>query len=181
MSLERMKKWIDSFPADVEAVKRYVADKGARGETKRVAAGALNYMLLKMDLVPDWEDAAGILDDAMVLRVAAAIAQDRDLGSPAAEVEKGMARLANEVEVVSEFLGGDLFDKLKKYVLALPDQAVRSRGAGQIVDNEGVRTKLYAEIDAELERLKPAAIKDAALVERTLKQALTIKLGKPGK
>jgi uncharacterized membrane protein YkvA (DUF1232 family) len=178
MSLDRMKKWIDSFPADVELVKKAVADKGTRAEAKKVAAGALNYMLLKMDLVPDWEDAAGLLDDAMVLRVAASVAHDRDLGSPSPDVEKGFARLANEADIVEDFLGGELFTKFKKYVVDLTDKPVRNRSANAIVDDEDVRTKLYGEIDAEIERLKPTAIKDAALVERTLKQAFQIKLGK---
>jgi hypothetical protein len=114
----------------------------------------------------------------MVLRVAAQLAQDRDIGSPAADVEKGLARLANEAEVVHEFQGKDLDAKFKQHVVALPEQMVRGRTVSQIVESDDVRKKLYGEIDAEIAGLKPVQVKDAAALERELKNALTTKLGK---
>src|SRR5687767_1561951 len=101
MSIDRMKGWIDSFPADVEALKK-VIDSDAPREARRVCAGALGYLLQRMDIIPDWEETVGVLDDAMVLRVAAALAGDKGLdASPA------VARLGNEADVIFELLGPD--------------------------------------------------------------------------
>jgi len=176
MSLDRIRKWIESLAADVELLEKFVADPKGREEPKRLCAAGLNYLVTRMDLIPDWEEACGVMDDAMVLRVAAAIASDKELGPVAEPVERGVHKLANEADVVSEFLGKDLYPKFKKYVAELADKPVRNRTPAQLVADEKLRKALHEEIALELSRLPPPAIKDPVAVEQTIKNYFQTKL-----
>src|SRR6476469_4836450 len=89
-------RYLEIFPAflrsladDARALGAIVASD-APEETRRYAAAALNYVLKSLDLIPDGIDDLGFLDDACVLRVAAALA----MPSAAADDDRPLARLA---------------------------------------------------------------------------------------
>src|SRR5262245_48494150 len=109
---DQLKEWVHALPEDVAMLKEFVASAAAPSEPKILAAGALNYLVTQMDLVPDWEAAAGVLDDAMVVRVAIALGSDRDFGALRGELLAGLGRLGNEAEVVADLLGTELYQKL---------------------------------------------------------------------
>jgi uncharacterized membrane protein YkvA (DUF1232 family) len=174
--IDKMRAWIDTFSADVDAVKKIVESPKAPAEARAQAAGALNYLVTRMDLIPDWEETCGVIDDAMVLRVAASIAAEKGLGDLDASANAAVGRLCNEVEVVSAFLGPVIYPKLKKYTQDLVGKEVRGRKPSAIVDDAKLRAALYTEIEEELRRLPPAPMSDPDGVERTIKNYLETKL-----
>lgn len=174
--IDKMRVWIDTFSEDVAAVKKIVESAKAPAEARAQAAAALNYLVTRMDLIPDWEETCGVIDDAMVLRVSAAIAADKGVGELDGAASGTVARLANEAEVVSEFLGPVLYPKLKKYTTDLVGKEVRGRKPQAIVEDAKLRATLYTEIEEELRRLPPAPMSDPDGVERTIKNYLSQKL-----
>jgi uncharacterized membrane protein YkvA (DUF1232 family) len=175
--IETFKGWADSFRADVDALKAVVESTGADAESRRLAAGALSYLVTKMDLVPDHNEGIGIMDDIMVLRVCSALATTQHkLGDLPAAAEVSIGRMANESDKIAAFLGAAVYDKLKSYCAKLGETAVRGRTPSQIIDDENARKALYAEIDDELKRSVPVVVTDAADAELRLKAYLTHKL-----
>jgi uncharacterized membrane protein YkvA (DUF1232 family) len=174
--IDKMRGWIDTFTEDVAAVKKIVESSKAPADSRAQAAAALNYLVTRMDLIPDWEETCGVIDDAMILRVAAAIAADKGLGDLDGAASGTVGRLANEAEIVSEFLGPVLYPKLKKYTTDLVGKEVRGRKPQAIVDDAKLRATLYTEIEEELRRLPPAPMSDPDGVERTIKNYLSQKL-----
>jgi uncharacterized membrane protein YkvA (DUF1232 family) len=175
--IETFKSWADTFHADVDALKAVVESRGADTESRRLAAGALSYLVTRMDLVPDHNEGIGIMDDIMVLRVCSALAStSHKLGDLPAAAEVSIGRMANQAEAISGFLGAALYDKLKSYCAKLGETAVRGRTPAQIIDEEPARTGLYAEIDDELKRSVPIVVADPEDAELRLKAYLTHKL-----
>jgi uncharacterized membrane protein YkvA (DUF1232 family) len=172
--LGRMKDWIDSFAQDVDAVKKDLEGNGPR-DARKLLAGALNYLVTRMDIIPDWEETCGVLDDAMVLRVAAALASEKGL-----ETSNPVARLANEADVVSEFLGKDLYPRFKRHVEGLTSQTVRGRAPDTILDDAKARAQLYDDIKNELAGLPPAPMTDPDAVARTIRSYFSQKLRASG-
>ena len=179
-AIETLKTWADTFHQDVDALKALVESEKADLDARKHAAAALNYLVTRMDLIPDWEETCGVIDDAMILRVSAAIAADKGAGADGSGLDGAagatLARLANEAEVVSEFLGPVLYPKLKKYTTDLVGKEVRGRKPQSVVEDPKLRAMLYAEIEEELRRLPPAPMSDPDGVERTIKNYLSQKL-----
>ena len=174
--IEGFKGWADTIRQDTEAFKALLESTTADAEAKRLAGGALSYLVSKMDLIPDWNEGIGMIDDVMVLRVCAQLAQDQKRGKLPASVEATFERLVHEADKITEFLGGPLYDKLKAYCAHLGDQAVRGRTPGQLAEDAGLRKSLYAELDDELKKTVPIVISDPADAELRLKAHLTHKL-----
>ena len=176
--IEQFKSWADTFPADVDALKAVVASNGADNEARRMAAGALGYLVQRMDLIPDWNPGIGVIDDLMVMRVASFLATNgHALGELPAAAEVGVSRMANDADRIAEFLGAGAYDKLKAYCARLSETAVRGRKPADIVDNLEARTALYAEIEDELKKSVPIVVDNPADAELRLKAYLQHKLG----
>ena len=174
--MEKMKGWIDSFAADVGAIEALLSEEKAEDDARLHAAAALNYLVTRLDLIPDWEETCGILDDAMILRLEMAVAVGQDLGGLSGDALHAVGRLANEAELVKEFLGDDLYPRLKKYSDGLTQVIVRGRSPRALVDDAKARRQLSVEIEDELKRLPPAPMSDPQRVARVIKNYLTQKL-----
>jgi hypothetical protein len=96
-----------------------------------------------MDLIPDWNEAIGVLDDVMVLRVLAQLTQTHERGPLPTVAEISLDRMANEADQIAAFLGGPVHDKLRAYCARLADQQVRGRTPAQLVDDADLRKALY--------------------------------------
>lgn len=177
-----LRAWIDTFAADVKTVDELLAEPNASGPARVLAAAALSYLVTRLDLIPDWEAGIGVVDDAMVLRVACALATERGLGKPSEALGGKVAALGKQAADVDALLGKDLAPKFRKYVeaLVLPATVVRGRTASQIVENAKLREKLMAEVQAEvLDELRakpPTPITDDAAATKILLNHLTSKL-----
>src|SRR5262245_8557866 len=114
--MDELRGWIDSFAADVAAVQAVAAGEKVARDARLAAAAALNYLVTRLDLIPDWEETCGILDDCMVMRLSMAAAEVHELTGLSEDTERAVHRMANEVDAMKKFLGDDLYAKLKRYV-----------------------------------------------------------------
>ncbi len=173
--IDTFKSWSDTIVADVAAL-RALIESNAEPEARRLAAGALGYLVMRLDLVPDWEGGIGALDDVMILRVCAQLAAGHGLSEVSEAHEINLARMANEAERISEFLGTEAYDKLRAYAAKLSTTAVRGRTPAQVVADAAARAALYVEVDDEIKKTVPVVIKDPADAEVRLKAYLMHKL-----
>ena len=174
--IDVFKSWADTIRQDIEAFKALLESTKADGDARKLAGGALSYMVSKMDLIPDWNEGIGVIDDVMVLRVCAQLAQDHGRGPLPTSAEAAFERLTNEADKITAFLGGPLYDKLKAYCAKLGEQAVRGRTPAQLADDAALRKQFYSELDDELKRNVPIVINDPVDAELRLKAHLTHKL-----
>ncbi|MBE7451500.1 MAG: DUF1232 domain-containing protein [Kofleriaceae bacterium] len=174
--IETFKSWSETIMADVAALKALVEASGSDAEARRLAAGALAYLVTRLDLVPDHEAGIGALDDVMVMRVCAQLASGHGVDGVPAEHEITLSRLANEAEQIADFLGTASYDKLRQYCARLSETAVRGRSAAQVVSDEAARTALYRELEDEIKKSVPVVITDPDDAELRLKAYLAHKL-----
>lgn len=175
-ALAAFRSWAETIRPDVEALKALLEAKQADDHAKKLAAAALLYLVSRMDLIPDWNEGIGVLDDVMVLRVCAQLAQSHARTVPTS-AEIALERMANEADQITQFLGTATYDKLKAYVARLDAQTVRGRSPAQLVEDPAARKALYVELDDELARTVPIVINDPTDAELRLKAYLTHKLG----
>jgi uncharacterized membrane protein YkvA (DUF1232 family) len=168
--------WAETIRQDIDAFKALLESSKAEPGARQLAAAALSYQVSRMDLVPDWNEGIGVLDDVMVLRVCAQLTQGCDRGTLATPVEISLERMANEADKITGFVGGALYDKLRAYCARLVDHPVRGRTPAQLAADAAARKALYAEIDDELKRTVPIVINDPVDAEVRLKAYLTHKL-----
>src|SRR5271166_4256484 len=131
--LEIFPQWLRSLGEDAAALAESVAAGGDDDATRSLVAG-LNYIFKSLDLIPDGIDDLGFLDDALVLRVACALAI-----AARPEVKQGaVQRLGDDAHAVRDFLGAD-FARLETYVRGLRKGAARGRTVEDIVTDKAIR------------------------------------------
>jgi uncharacterized membrane protein YkvA (DUF1232 family) len=104
--IDVFKGWAETIRQDIESYKVLLESTKADDNSRRLAGAALLYLTSRMDLIPDWNEAIGVIDDVMVLRVCAQLTQAHDRGSLPTVAEICLDRMANEADRISEFLGG---------------------------------------------------------------------------
>lgn len=141
--LETFPEWLRALATDAGDLAEAVGDDGTHETVRRYAAAALNYLFKSLDLIPDGIEDLGFLDDAFVIRVAAALAvaevSEAEASSPK------VARLAKDAMLVSELLGAD-YARLEAYVKKLTGGAARGRTVDEIISDEGVRRDFLNEV-----------------------------------
>ena len=174
--IDVFKGWAETIRQDIDAFKTLLESSKADTASKKVAGAALLYMVSRMDLIPDWNEGIGVIDDVMVLRVCAQLTATHNRGELPSSADVALERMGNEAEKITAFLGGPLYDKLKSYCAKLVDQAVRGRSPAQLADDAALRKALYTELDDELKKSVPIVVNDATDAELRLKAYLTHKL-----
>lgn len=141
--LDTFPEWLRTLAADASELATLLASPEAPEPVRRVVAGGLNYLFKSLDLIPDGIEDLGFLDDAFVLRVAAALSlqQSPDLKASAPV----LARLGAEASLVAELLGKD-YARLEAYVRTLQKGAARGRTVDEILGDEAVRTSFMHEV-----------------------------------
>ena len=174
--IDVFKGWAETIRQDIEAYKALLESKQADSASRKLAGAALSYMVSRMDLIPDWNEGIGVLDDVMVLRVCAQLTQSHSRGPLPTTAEASFDRLAKEADKITLFLGGPLYDKLKAYCAKLVDQSVRGSSPQQLIDDEDPRKALYTQLEDEVKKSVPIVINDPVDAELRLKAYLTHKL-----
>ncbi|MDX2089933.1 MAG: YkvA family protein [Kofleriaceae bacterium] len=174
--IDVFKGWAETIRQDIDAYKALLESPKADAHSRKLAGAALLYMVSRMDLIPDWNEGIGVIDDVMVLRVCAQLTQSHDRGALATAAEVNLDRMANEADKILGFLGAELYDKLKAYCAKLSDQAVRGRTPTQLVEDPELRKALAIELDDEVQKTVPIVVNDAKDAELRLKAYLTHKL-----
>lgn len=174
--IDVFKSWAETIRQDIDAFKALLESKKADDHSRKLAGTALLYLVSRMDLIPDWNEGIGVIDDVMVLRVCAQLTQGHQRGSLPTNAEVSMERMANQADAILQFLGTGIYDKLKLYCSKLGEQQVRGRTPVQLMEDEAARKALYVELDDELKKTVPIVINDPADAELRLKAYLTHKL-----
>jgi uncharacterized membrane protein YkvA (DUF1232 family) len=127
--LEAFPGWLRSLSDDAQKLAGLLEQKGSSAAARRSAASALNYLFKSLDLIPDGLEDLGFIDDAFVLRVAAAqVAEaERDAGGV-------LAKLAGDAQLIREFLGND-YGRLERYVEKLGEGSARGRSVAQLLED----------------------------------------------
>jgi uncharacterized membrane protein YkvA (DUF1232 family) len=176
-SARRFAQWTESLPTDVWTVFDLVGNEQIAQQGRRILAGALSYILTTLDLIPDHEK-AGAVDDAIVLRLACAIATEHAAEASVGDSAK-LGRLANDEDTIKELLDDAMFAKLRRHVVGLADKVVRSRTVEQIISDPKARADVKRELEQSLKKFKPAQVdndKDADALLLAVKSYLSIKL-----
>ncbi len=139
--LDAFGTWLRTLGEDAELLGSILGSADAGSGAREAAAGGLNYLFKSLDLIPDGIDDIGFLDDAFVLRVAAAQAEREG----ALEGQPGVKRLAEEEAIVREFLG-DSYERLDKYVAGLRTGAARGRTVQEIVGSDTMLAEFGADV-----------------------------------
>ena len=174
--IDVFKAWADTIHHDIDALEALLESAEADPSSRQLAAAALLYLVSRMDLIPDWNEGIGVIDDLMVLRVCAQLTQDHDRGPLPTAAEISLDRMANEADKITDFLGSAVYDRLRAYCAKLVDQPVRGRTPRDLADDAVARKALYVEIDDEIKRSVPIVVNDPADAELRLKAYLTHKL-----
>ena len=174
--IEVFKSWAESIRQDIDGLKAVLESKKADDHARKLAGAALSYLTSKMDLIPDWNEGIGVIDDVMVLRVCSQLMLGHDKGPLSSSAEFSLDRMANEAEKIEAFLGGPVYDRLKSYCAKLEDLAVRGRTPQQLAEDPALRKVFYVELEDELKRNVPIVINDPVDAELRLKAYLTHKL-----
>jgi len=174
--IDVFKGWADTIRQDIESFKVLLESAKADDTARRLAGAALLYQVSRMDLIPDWNEGIGLLDDVMVLRVFAQLTQGAGRGSLPTVAEVCLDRLAGEAAKISQFLERPVYDKLRVYCAKLAEQAVRGRTPAQLLTDEELRKTLYEELEDEIKKTVPVVIDNPAEAEIRLKAYLTHKL-----
>ncbi len=138
--LEMFPAWLRSLGEDAGALGALVAGDASEPVKRNVVAG-LNYIFKSLDLIPDGIDDLGFMDDAFVLRVAAALAIDADGAAKTGALE----RLATDAGEIKSFMGDD-YARLEAYVKGLQKGAARGRTVDDIIDDESQRKEFVTEV-----------------------------------
>ncbi len=174
--IEVFKSWAETIRQDIDAYKTLLESEQADDKARKLAGSALAYLCSKMDLIPDWNEGIGVIDDVMVLRVCAALSQDHDRGGLSAASEATLDRMANQADSIKEFLGGPIYDKLKQYCSKLTELKVRGSTVSELVSDEAARKRFYAALDEDVEKTVPIVISNPNDAELRLKAYLSHKL-----
>lgn len=140
--LQTFPEWLKTLAADAAELAT-VIESDASDPVRRYACGGLNYLFKSLDLIPDGIEDLGYLDDAFVLRVAAALAlaEQPDAGATLPVLE----RLATESKLIAKLLEDDHV-RLESYVKNLKTGAARGRTVDEILNKDEVRRDFMNEV-----------------------------------
>ena len=152
VDFETFRSWTQSLNHDAGAFLRLFDEPAAPDAARSIAAGALGYLISRMDLIPDWNADIGTVDDAMVLRVCAQSLAGASFGQlPAADVAT-LGRLANEASTVATFMQPDLFAAFRRFCDKLSTAPVRGRTPQQLLADTEVARSFRTEVSEELSK-----------------------------
>ena len=142
--LDAFPNWLRSLADDARALASVLEGEAADAPQRRSAA-ALNYLFKSLDLIPDGLEDLGFIDDAFVVRAAAQAVKLESEEALAMDSTGSLARLAEEAELVSEFLGSE-YARLTKYVAGLEQGSARGRTVPGILGDAAVRAEFIREV-----------------------------------
>ena len=146
--MEVFPHWLRTLDEDVQVIVDVLKAEGASDSARRALVGGVNYLFKSLDLIPDGIDDIGYLDDAFVIRVTAKDALEGDLGKIEAAQMGKLGALGNDVDLIKELLGNDLFDRFEKYCRSLAKGAARGRTVEDICENADVFKEFAGEAAA---------------------------------
>jgi uncharacterized membrane protein YkvA (DUF1232 family) len=144
--LDTFPNWLRTLGTDAQELGELLEDNAVPTDARESIAGGLNYLFKSLDLIPDGIDDIGYLDDAFVLRVSADLAAREDLGTSDKAHVKTISGLANDCDLIREFLDSN-YDRLEAYVKGLRNGAARGRSVSDILGEKDVRREFLADLE----------------------------------
>jgi uncharacterized membrane protein YkvA (DUF1232 family) len=154
--LDAFPEWLRGLGDDARALAALLEEGRCSESVRRQVAGALNYLFKSLDLIPDGIEDLGYVDDAFVFRVAAATALQHDAAAKDADGSGILARLSDEADLVSEFLGSD-YARLATFVQGLEGSSVRGRTVEGIVGDAAQLSQFANEVKGWADSYQPPA------------------------
>lgn len=149
--------WLQTLATDSESLLPLLPLNAVPDGARCALAGGLSYLLSTVDLIPDGISDIGFLDEALVLRVAAAqaarAANPADLDS---DKQGSVATLAADADLIKDFLGDD-YPRLERYVRGLRDKVVDGRSIDAIVGDSQARSGFAAAVRSFAQGYRPSA------------------------
>ncbi len=136
--------WLGSLGTDARTLGDLLSESDLPQPARELITAGVNYVFKSLDLIPDGIDDIGYLDDAFVLRVAAALARD-EFASGDSPASEGLERLATENDTIREFLADD-YQRLAAYVQGLRKGAARGRSVPDILEDNHVREEFLRDV-----------------------------------
>ncbi len=145
--LDAFPNWLRSLGEDARALASLLeADASdASDGTKRRSAAVLNYLFKSLDLIPDGLEDLGFIDDAFVVRSAAAAIKLESEAALSDDPTGTLARLAEEAELVREFMGSE-YGRLARYVTGLEQGSARGRSVSAILSDPALQREIALEV-----------------------------------
>lgn len=141
--LDTFPEWLRTLGSDAQELAALLEDAEAPEAARRYVTGALNYLFKSLDLISDGIEDLGFLDDAFVVRAAAALAAAE--APTLAQGSSVLTRLAGEATLIQTFLEG-LYPRLEAYAKRLRTGSARGRSVDEILSDEAVRRDFLNEI-----------------------------------
>jgi uncharacterized membrane protein YkvA (DUF1232 family) len=154
--VERYVRAILDLPQDAKVLCDVLDDGDLPDDARSLAAGALLAVLHPGDLIPDTWGPLGLLDDAIIVRLAATAALPAGSAAHRRLAERYpsfFANLAGDVEAARAYLG-DAFALLEARLARLRTLEHKGRRAGAVLKDEAARARLYEELDEALTDLE---------------------------
>lgn len=143
--LDAFPEWLRGLSTDAVDLARILGSASIPEAAKRNVTASLNYLFKSLDLIPDGIEDIGYLDDAFVIRVAAALSL-REFPDLRTEVPL-LARLADDTALVTELLERD-YARLEAYVKTLPKITARGRTVDEVLRDDATRAVFHEEVAA---------------------------------
>jgi len=169
--LQIMDKWVQNLAEDAKIMRKTMDSETISRDAKKYLIGGLSYLLLKVDIIPDYMGGIGVLDDASVMRISCALALEA--GIPDASEE--FTQLAKDSEYAKMALD-EHYDKLVAYVKKLPVEKIRNRNADTILDEPGSMDQFDRELEDETRGYKPKPLAQNPRTLRELKSFIKSKI-----
>jgi uncharacterized membrane protein YkvA (DUF1232 family) len=149
--------WIETVPKDVDVMVEALQSSATPRESRTLLIGGLSYMLRKIDIIPDFLDGVGVVDDTLVIRVAAASAVELASGKLDWYLEDELSRLGQSLDSLRDYWG-DAYPGFEGYVKELLDGEVRACMADKIIDDEETYQQFLKEVKDAIANYKPRPI-----------------------
>jgi uncharacterized membrane protein YkvA (DUF1232 family) len=146
-----LQRLVDGFGLDVGRLRAALDDAQTPPGSRRTLVGALNYVLDALDIFPDHYQGLGLVDDALVLRLAAVQAVTDGAA------HRGLRQLAADDRDVRAIVGSS-YDGLYALVQSLAERPVRGRAPAQILADPDMRSIFEADLNRLSKRHQTAKI-----------------------
>jgi uncharacterized membrane protein YkvA (DUF1232 family) len=177
-AIGKFRRYVETLSRDAGEILAIAADKSLPKPARRAAVSALNYLLLQLDLVPDWVPVIGLCDDAFVLRISMALLAEEDPKGLSMEHLATMGRLANDADDVRAFLGDEVTDRLRVFVGDLGGREIGKRFPDKIITDDKTFADWRRDIEGHLKGYRPdlRPMQDEEKLERDLVSYFRTKL-----
>lgn len=141
--LESFPDWLRALADDASALAALL-DTSEAEVVRDAAARGLTYLAKSLDLIADGLEELGYVDDAFVLRVAAARVPESERELDASGT---IAKLAADAQLIREFLAED-YERLEAYVEGLGSASARGRSVAEASSEPEARAGLVSDVRA---------------------------------